>query len=57
VPGARHVLSEERLHDFNQQQLDLVIAAIIELVAAVQIPVLWSMCRCYQERHQPASCA
>jgi pimeloyl-ACP methyl ester carboxylesterase len=42
VPGARHVIAEESKHDIQNEQPDLVIAAITDVVAAVRDPASWA---------------
>lgn len=42
VPGARHVIAEESTHDIQNEQPDLVIAAITDVVAAVRDPASWA---------------
>lgn len=42
VPGARHIVAEQSLHDIHQEQPDLVISAIEDVVAAARDPATWA---------------
>ena len=41
VPGARRIVAEASGHDIHQEQPDLVVAAILAVVAAVRDPGAW----------------
>jgi hypothetical protein len=42
VPGTRHIVAEGVGHNIHQDQPDLVVEAILDVVAAVRDPATWA---------------